>query len=77
MICKDCAARAEMLREAVFKAKLKEAVEHAVKGAAELVGVKPKTGESELVEKTTSKKRREQDAGVAGNNASDGTFNQE
>lgn len=50
-MCKDCAARQSLLREAVFKAKMAEALGHAVKGAAEMVGIKPKTGGEELQKK--------------------------
>lgn len=46
-MCKDCVARARMAREALFSAKIGEALGHAAKGAAEIIGVKEKTGVSE------------------------------
>lgn len=54
-MCKECAARARMAREALFSAKIGEALGHVAKGAAEIIGVKEKTGEAEL-------KRREPEA---------------
>ena len=36
-MCKDCAARAKMARDALFQAKIGEALGHVAKGAAELV----------------------------------------
>lgn len=50
-MCKDCAARAKMARDALFQAKIGEALGHVAKGAAELVGIKEKTGEAELQSK--------------------------
>lgn len=63
---KDCEARRQMLREAIFQAKLSEALGHAVKGVAEIVGVKPKTGEAE-------RKARKANPGESGNPAREGT----
>lgn len=48
VFCKDCAARSALLREAAFEGRLAAAMGHAVKGAAEMVGLKEKTGEAEL-----------------------------
>ena len=50
-MCKDCAARARMARDALFSAKVGEAVGHLAKGVVELVGIKEKTGEAELAVK--------------------------
>lgn len=55
MHCKDCAARRKMARDALFKAKLAEALGHVVKGAAEIVGVKPKTGAAEFKQRFVKK----------------------
>lgn len=55
MSCKDCEARRAMLRDAVLQSKIKEALGHAVKGVAEIVGLKPKTGEVERDKRKTSK----------------------
>lgn len=51
-MCKDCKARVKMAREALLGAKPKEALSHIAKGAAEIVGVKQKTGQAELDQKT-------------------------
>ena len=51
-MCKDCAARAKMARDALFNAKIGEALGHVAKGAAELVGIKEKTGATELKAKS-------------------------
>lgn len=50
MSCPNCAARWRMMRDALINAKIKESLSHAVKGAAEITGLKPKTG---LKESTT------------------------
>lgn len=39
-----------MLRDALFEARLKEAAMHAVKGAAEIAGLKERTGAAEEAE---------------------------
>lgn len=52
-MCKDCAARARMARDALFSAKISEALGHIAKGAAELAGIKEKTGEAELKAKSS------------------------
>jgi len=56
-MCKDCAARAKMARDALFNAKIGEALGHVAKGAAEIVGIKEKTGEAELQAKREVKSR--------------------
>lgn len=55
MSCPACEARRRMLRDALMQAKLKESLGHAVKGAAEIIGVKPKYGieESRRVSRKT------------------------
>ena len=57
-MCKDCAARARMARDALFSARVGEAVGHLAKGAVELVGIKEKTGEAELQAKREAKSRK-------------------
>jgi hypothetical protein len=47
-----------MARDALFQAKIGEALGHVVKGAAELVGIKEKTGEEELQAKREVKPRK-------------------
>lgn len=49
--CPDCAARRRMARDALFNAKVAEALGHVVTGAAEAVGLKDKTGAAELSDK--------------------------
>ena len=56
-MCKDCAARAKMARDALFQAKIGEALGHVAKGAAELVGIKEKTGEAELAVKQAKSRK--------------------
>lgn len=50
-MCTDCEARRRLVRDALFKAKMGEAAGHALKGAVEAVGLKPKTGSQELAQK--------------------------
>lgn len=57
--CKDCEARRQMMRDALVNAKIQEALGHAVKGVAEVVGLKPKTGAAELSKSTANKKAKE------------------
>lgn len=47
-MCPDCEARQRLARDALYRAKVGEALGHVVKGAAELVGLKEKTGSAEL-----------------------------
>lgn len=54
-MCPDCEARRKLAREAFLNAKIGEAVAHAAKGAAEVVGLKKKTGAAEL-KKSRAKK---------------------
>lgn len=56
--CKDCKAREQMWRDALLQLKIGEALGHTVKGVAEAVGLKPKTGAAELVYKSTAKKAK-------------------
>lgn len=46
-MCKDCAERRKMVRDAFLKAKFGEAAKQLAKGAAEIVGLKPKTAVQE------------------------------
>lgn len=57
-MCADCEARRKMAREALLSAKLGEALGHAVKGAAEMVGVKEKTGADELADKPVKRGKK-------------------
>lgn len=43
-MCTDCEARRKLARYAWVKGKIGEAAGHVAKGAAEMVGLKPKTG---------------------------------
>lgn len=53
-MCPDCEARAQMARDALREAKFAEALGQLATGAAELVGLKPKTGAAELEAKADS-----------------------
>lgn len=55
-MCADCEARRKMARDAFLNAKIGEALGHAVKGAAEIGGIKPKTGSEELAKKSKPKR---------------------
>ena len=46
MACKECEERREALIDAVLEGRIAAAAGHAVKGAAELIGLKRKTGKS-------------------------------
>ncbi len=50
-MCADCEARRKLARDAWVKGKIGEAAGHVAKGAAEMVGLKPKTGGQELARK--------------------------
>jgi len=50
-MCADCEARRKMARDALLSAKFSEALGHVAKGAAEIVGIKEKTGAEELAAK--------------------------
>lgn len=54
--CKDCAARRKLARDALFKAKLGDALGHVAKGAAEALGLKEKTGSAALEATKPAKK---------------------
>lgn len=45
-MCPDCEARRKLARDAWVKGKIGEAAGHIAKGAAEMVGMKTKTGSS-------------------------------
>lgn len=47
-MCTDCAARAKMMRDDLLNARMAQALGHAVKGVAEMAGLKEKTGAAEL-----------------------------
>lgn len=49
MSCKDCEARRKMAREALLSAHIGKAAKHIATGAAELAGLKEKTGAKELL----------------------------
>lgn len=50
-MCTDCEDRRKLARDAWVKGKIGEAAGHVAKGAAEMVGLKPKTGGQELARK--------------------------
>lgn len=57
-MCADCEARGKLARDAWVKGKIGEAAGHVAKGAAEMVGLKPKTGVQELARKPERTKSR-------------------
>lgn len=60
-MCKDCAARRKMAREALLKASVGEAAKHLIKGAAEAAGLRKKSGDAEQ-----KAKRVKRSSGTAG-----------
>lgn len=57
-MCPECEARRKLARDAFLNAKIKEAVGHVAKGAAEVVGLKRKTGVAEVRAKAPKPKPR-------------------
>lgn len=55
MSCENCEERRQKMIDAVLEGKLAAAAGHAVKGAAEMIGIKPKTAVSEKKATQTSK----------------------
>lgn len=51
-MCKDCAARRQQIRDAFIKRRFKELSAQAAKGAAEMIGLKEKTGAEDLEKRT-------------------------
>lgn len=51
MECKNCKARQILLNDAIKRASIKDVAVQAIKGAAELTGIKPKTGDADLKKK--------------------------
>ncbi|MDL5036848.1 hypothetical protein QRD40_10870 [Comamonas sp. Y6] len=66
-MCTDCRARQQLARDALYRAKVGEALGHIAKGAAEMAGLKQKTGAAELAEQQAprSTRRRKKGAGPA------------
>lgn len=56
-MCTDCEARRKLVRDAWVNGKIGEAAGHMAKGAAEMAGLKPKTGGREIVFKRRGAKR--------------------
>ncbi|WIY54155.1 hypothetical protein O9Z70_06435 [Devosia sp. YIM 151766] len=50
MTCKECQERREAVVDAVLEGRIAAAAGHLVKGAAEMVGLKPKTATTEYEE---------------------------
>lgn len=65
-MCADCETRRKLLRDAWMQANIGEALKHAVKGAAEAVGLKEKTGAAELRVRGREKTLPPKNTGVAG-----------
>lgn len=56
-MCADCEVRRKLARDAWLQARVGEALGHVAKGAAEMVGLKPKTGGREIETKQARFKR--------------------
>lgn len=54
-MCPDCKARREMARKALMKSAFGEAAKQVIKGTAEMLGLKEKTGAAEMGEKAQEK----------------------
>lgn len=57
-MCPNCEARRKLVRDALLHAKINEAVVQAVKGAAEIAGLKKKTGAADVRVKTRRKREK-------------------
>lgn len=64
-MCPDCRARQQLARDALFRAKVGEALGHIAKGAAEMAGLKEKTGASELESQQVPRAARRRKKGGA------------
>lgn len=53
-MCVDCEARRKLARDALYNAQVGQAAKHVVKGVAEAIGLKSKTGRQELAAKQAS-----------------------
>lgn len=56
MTCENCKARRELLRQAFLQRRMKEMIEQAAKGTAEIAGLKEKTGKADLERASASAK---------------------
>lgn len=56
MACKECVERREKLIDAVLEGRIAAAAGHAIKGAVEMVGLKPKA--SAQIQRRTRQARR-------------------
>lgn len=55
-MCVDCEARRQLARDALYRAKVGEFLGHVATGAAEIVGLHPKTGSKELAKNRQKEK---------------------
>lgn len=65
-MCIDCKARLKMARDALIAGKIGGTIVHVAKGAAEMAGIKDKTGAAELGLKESKRKPAKQDPGKSG-----------
>lgn len=65
-MCIDCKARLKMARDALIAGKIGGTIVHVAKGAAEMAGIKEKTGAAELGWKEPKRKSAKQDPGKSG-----------
>lgn len=76
-MCPDCEARRKLARDALLRAAVGEAVTHVVKGATEAIGLRKKTGEAELREKSAQDSQAIEKPGAAGKRPAKGKPEQE
>lgn len=65
-MCIDCKARLKMARDALIAGKIGGTIVHVAKGAAEIIGIKEKTGAAELGWKEPKRNPAKQDPGKSG-----------
>ncbi len=72
MSCKECAERRRLARDALLRSAVGEAAVHVAKGAAEVVGINPKTAKADR-----KKAEAKRESGAAGQQASSAKTAQE
>lgn len=65
-MCGECEARREVLRKLWVDRSILAAVANLAKGAAEAIGIKPKTGVADLTKLNRAKSADNKDTGAAG-----------
>lgn len=65
-MCPECEARRKMARDALINARIGEALGHVAKGAAEMIGLKPKVALVEKSDKAENPAKSKKNPGAAG-----------